>query len=166
MRPARHSGRHANRPAWALAHRSPCSCLAHDSSAAAAGPKGFTPGAADYPSLAFDGLGTPFVAVSDGIAGGGASLLRFDAEAGAWAYVGEAGFSDGEWHRRREGDAARLACLRGGASPPPPARRSPPSPTAGPASWVDLMVDGSGRPHIAFSDGQRDGRASVWRYQQ
>lgn len=65
-----------------------------------AGPSGFTPGSADYPSLAFDGQGTPFVAFSDGIAGGGASLLRFDAEAGAWAYMGEAGFSDGERGRK------------------------------------------------------------------
>ena len=136
------------------------------------GPSGFTPDAAGFPALAFDARGTPHVAFADAAAGSGASLMRFGADAGAWAYVGPPGFSGGApgaWGQ--PGPSALRAGWAAHACPAAaPAHRCcllpHPCPTsrAGPAAWTELAFDGADRAHVAYSDGAARGAVAVQRF--
>ena len=58
-------------------------------------PGGITPGLATRLSLAVDGAGQPHLAFADVSQGSRASVMRYTAATGQWAYLGPPGFSQG-----------------------------------------------------------------------
>ncbi len=72
------------------------------------GPRGFSAGVAQYPTLAFDHFGAAYVAFSDWNAGNHATVMKYSG--GSWATLGVQGFSDGE------ADYTSVATDRSGAA--------------------------------------------------
>ena len=136
------------------------------------GTAGFSPGAADYTSLAFYN-GEPYVAYADGANGSKATVMRYTGK--SWETVGKAGFSageadytslafyDGEPHvaymDAENKNTATVMHYTGGSWQTVGTAGF----SAGSATYTVLAFDG-GEPHVAYMDGANGNKATVMRY--
>ncbi|HKP95768.1 MAG TPA: putative Ig domain-containing protein [Fibrobacteria bacterium] len=144
------------------------------------GNAGFSAGVAHSISLAMNSTGVPFVAFSDMVRGGKATVMRLNTAGGtAWENVGNAGFSAGEAANTslalsntgipyvafkdmaREGKATLMYLTTAGRTAWENIGNAGFS--AGEATYTSLALSNTGIPYVAYSEGTSGGRITVMR---
>src|SRR3989344_4852950 len=140
---------------------------------------GFSPGGADFVSLAFDSNDTPHVAFIDHTNGERASVMKFDASSKSWANIGNSGFTayGVQWtslafdsndtpyvafQDQYNGNGASVMKYDTSSSTWVDVgnRKFSASSTA----FLSFDLDPSGTPYVAFQDWSQGGRVTVMQY--
>ncbi len=142
------------------------------------GTAGFTPGSADFPSLAISG-GVPYLAFKDNGNASKASVRKYNSVTGSWDAVGPSAFSSGSINYsklRFDGSGIPYVAFSDGANSDKAAVMKYNASTlswsivdaagfsAGQATAVSLALDGAGNPHVAYIDAANSNKATVMKY--
>src|SRR3989344_4992563 len=141
---------------------------------------GFSPGGADFVSLAFDSNDTPHVAFIDHTNGERASVMKYDASSSTWVSIGNANFSntdvvytslaidsnDVPYVAFREGFASgyKISVMKYDASSSSWVDVGNRKFSASSTAFLSFDLDPSGTPYVAFQDWSQGGRVTVMQY--
>jgi hypothetical protein len=140
------------------------------------GNAGFSPGSAEYLSMALNSSGAPYIAFKDKANAGKISAMRLNASGRAWEMIGDAGFSPGEvqnislsisgsgvpyvsFQDAANGDRVTVMRLNASGSAWELVGAAGFSP--GTATNPSLALSSKGIPYVAFRDGANEDKATV-----
>jgi uncharacterized protein YjdB len=139
------------------------------------GTPGFSAGYVDFPSMAIDGSGTPYVVFRDNMNGAKATVMKY--ASGSWSVVGSTGFSAdyvGNTHiaiapdgtpyvaYRDNGNGGKITVMKYSGSSWDAVGTAGFSDSV--ANETKIAIGESGIPYVAFADVAQSGKLTVMKY--